>query len=49
MEIHNIHTDIQRLIFSSFNDMDYIGIDMIFLDLSEAFDSVCKNKLLEKL
>ena len=47
--IHNIHTDIQRLILSSFNDKDYIEIDIIFLDLSDAFDSICHNKLLEKL
>ena len=47
--MNNIHKDIQRLIFSSFNNKEYIGIDMKFLDLSDAFDSVCHNKLLEKL
>ena len=46
--IHNIHIDIKKLILFSFNDKDYIGIDIIFLDLSDAFDSICHNKLLEK-
>ena len=31
------------------NNDNYIGIDIIFLDLSDAFDSVCHLRLLRKL
>ena len=46
---YNLHLDVQKIIFSTFNRDDYLAIDLIFLDLSDAFDSVCHKKLLRKL
>lgn len=47
--LHNIHIDIQNVIYKTLNEKYYIGIDIIFLDLSDAFDTVCHSKLLTKL
>src|SRR6266516_137319 len=44
--LHNIHIDLQKTIFDTFNNENYIGIDVIFLDFSDAFDTVCHKKLL---
>ena len=49
ISLYNLHLDVQKIIFSTFNRDDYLAIDLIFLDLSDAFDSVCHKKLLRKL
>ena len=43
------HIDVQNLIFKSLNDVNVIAIEMIFLDFSNAFDTIPFNKLLHKL
>ena len=47
--LHEIHNDIQKIIFDTYNNRNYIGIDVIFLDMSDAFDSVSHFYLIEKL
>ena len=47
--ISNIHIDIQTKIFETLNDKNYLEIDMIFLDLSDAFDTLSHKRLLHKL
>ena len=47
--ISNIHIDIKTKIYETLNDKNYLGIDMIFLDLSDAFDTISHNRLIHKL
>ena len=47
--IHTIHMDIQKFIFKAFNDKNILGIDLVFLDLSDAFDTVSHKLLIKKL
>ena len=43
------HTDLQKVLYKSLNDKKVIGIDMIFLDLTDAFDKCNQKILLAKL
>ena len=47
--ISHQHLDIQKLIFDGLNDKNVLCIDLIFLDLSNAFDTVPHDKLLQIL
>jgi hypothetical protein len=43
------HIDIQTIIFNALNDPKVLAIDLVFLDLSNAFDTISVELLLEKL
>jgi hypothetical protein len=43
------HIDIQTIIFNALNDPKVLAIDLVFLDLSNAFDTISIELLLEKL
>ena len=47
--LHNLHIDLQTKLFKYLNDKNYLGVDMVFLDLSDAFNTVSHKKLLVKL
>ena len=49
VSISDIHIDIQKLIFNSLINKNIKAIDIIFLDLSDAFDSISQKRLLNKL
>ena len=46
--ISNFHIDLQKIIYKTFNNKDYLGVDLVFLDLSDAFNTVCHQILLSK-
>jgi hypothetical protein len=43
------HIDLQKIIFDSINDKKVIAVDLIFLDMSNAFDTISHHLLLNKL
>jgi hypothetical protein len=43
------HIDIQTIIFNALNDPKVLAIDLVFLDFSNAFDTISIELLLEKL
>ena len=47
--ISDLHISIQKTIYQSLNDKNVKSIDVIFLDLSDASDTVCHERLLKKL
>ena len=49
VSVFNLHIDMQNVIFKALNDIKVIAIDIIFLDLSDAFDSVFHKRLLKKI
>lgn len=47
--ISDLHIDLQKVIFEAQKENSVKAIDMIFLDLSDAFDTVPHERLFEKL
>ena len=47
--LHNLHIDVQKLILESLDNKGYHGEDLVFLDLSDAFNTISHTKLLQKL
>ena len=49
ISIFHQHIDIQKIIYQGLNDQDIQFIDLIFFDLSNAFDTLNFDKLIEIL
>ena len=49
VSLSDLHLNIQKIIFNSLNDSKLRAVDIVFLDFSDAFDSVSHKKLLNKL
>ena len=47
--IYHQNIDIQKVLFNGLNDKNVIAIDIVFLDLSNAFDTVPHDRLMYKL
>ena len=47
--LENIHIDIQKIIYRTYDNRNYISTDIIFFDLSNAFDSINHSNLFHKL
>ena len=47
--INNLNIDLLNKLFKVLNDKNYLVIDLIFLDLSDAFDTISHKRLIYKL
>ena len=49
ISISDLHIDMQKIIFESQNKSNIKAIDIVFLDFSDAFDTISHNRLFKKL